>query len=45
MIEDILNNFVNAEVPNNNKRIIIKILGRLVNMLIELNYNKYSPYI
>jgi hypothetical protein len=47
MTVDIPNAFVQIGVDPKNKeeRIIIKIRGTLVDMLLELNYEKYSPFV
>ena len=45
MTIDMPNAFVQTDVPEGIERIIMKIRGRLVDILLEINEDKYKPYV
>ena len=45
MTGDVPNAFIQAEAPEGDERIIMKITGVLVTLLVELNPELYGPYV
>ena len=43
MTLDVPNTFLQASIPEENEKVIVKIRGRLVDILIEIDHDKYSP--
>ena len=45
MTLDMPNAFVQTDVPNDNNHAIMKLRGRLVDIILEIDYNKHSPFV
>ena len=45
MTLDIPNAFPQASIPDENEKVIMKIRGRLIDMLLEIDFEKYSPFV
>ena len=45
MTLDVPNTFVQAPIPDDNEKVIMKIRGRLVDILVEIDHDKYSPFV
>ena len=45
MTLDIPNAFPQASIPDENEKVTMKIRGRLIDMLLEIDFEKYSPFV